>query len=68
MLIETWVAVLFVILLFIIEIISLLGWVLTDQNLKEVTKENRTLRKENAQLKSKLRLIRLYITLKEYEK
>ena len=68
MLIETWVAVLIIIFIFILGIVSLIGWILADQRLENATEEIRALQKKNVLLNGKLRTIRLYINLKENEK
>ena len=60
MLIETWVAVLIIIFIFILGMGSLIGWILVDQRLESTTEENKTLLKENTQLKSKMDFMRLY--------
>jgi uncharacterized protein YneF (UPF0154 family) len=65
MLIETWVAALFMVLLFLIGIGALLGWMMADQRYEEAMKENKALHKENTNLKSKLDFTRLYIELEE---
>lgn len=63
MIIETWVAALFMILIFIIGIVAILGWMISDQRNEDAMKEIKALREENAKLKSKIGLARLYIDL-----
>lgn len=54
MLIETWVAAIFMLFLFISSFISNLGWIFTSDDLKEANKENKKLVKENEQLRALL--------------
>lgn len=54
MIIESWIAALFFILIAIIGCIGLLGWILADQRLEECRKENSALREKNRILQGKL--------------
>ena len=57
MIIETWVAALFCMLLAIICIIGLLGWFTTDQRLDESREENNLLREQNDLLREKIHVL-----------
>ena len=50
MLIETWVAVMITICVFIIGVISLLGWIIEGERLAREVKKNKKLIKENERL------------------
>lgn len=65
MLIESWIAALIIVFIFIVGIIALLGWMIADQRLEEMTKENKALIEENTKLKDKLNFTRLYYELEE---
>ena len=65
MIIETWIAALFMVLIAIVGVIALVGWMIVGQRLEKATEENKALLKENTQLKSKMNFIRLYIETKE---
>ena len=72
MLIETWIAVMMIVFVFIGALIGVVGWLLADRRNEEqskfimcLTKENKYLVEENEQLKSKLSLIRLRIDMEE---
>jgi hypothetical protein len=54
MLIETWVAALFAVLIFVIGLIGILGLMIADQRLEECRKENSALREKNRILQGKL--------------
>lgn len=54
MLIETWVAAVIILFLFISSFISNIGWIFTSDGLKEANKENKKLVKENEKLKALL--------------
>lgn len=54
MLIETWVAAVIILFLFISSFISNIGWIFTSDDLKEANKKNEKLVKENEQLKALL--------------
>lgn len=54
MLIETWVAAVIILFLFISSFISNIGWIFTSDDLKEANKENKKLVKENEQLRALL--------------
>lgn len=70
MFIETWVAVMMIVFVFIGAIISVIGWMLSDRQcekqqklIKTLAEENKDLVEENEKLKSKLSLIKLRIEL-----
>lgn len=72
MLIETWIAVMMIVFVFIGAFVSIIGWISADRRNEEqhksiicLTKENKHLIEENEQLKSKLSLIRLRIDMEE---
>ena len=65
MIIETWVAALFMVLLGIIGLVALLGWMIADQRNEKLVEENKALLKENTQLKSKMNFARLYIEMEK---
>lgn len=65
MLIESWIAALLFVLIAGLGGIALLGWISASQRLDEEIIENKALVEENAKLKSKLSIARLYINLEE---
>lgn len=65
MLIESWIAALLFVLIAVLGGIAMLGWIAASQRLNEEIIENKALVEENAKLKSKLSIARLYINLEE---
>lgn len=65
MIIETWVAVMFVISFIVFGLAGIAGWIIADQRIENVTKENKALLKENTQLKGKLAFIRMRIEMEK---
>ena len=65
MIIETWIAALFMGLIAVGGVIALFGWMIADQRNEDLTKENKALLKENTQLKSKINFACLYIEMEK---
>lgn len=68
MLIESWIAVMIIVFIFITAFISIFGWMAADQRLdkeralnKELSDENLRLSVENAQMRAKINFLRLHI-------
>lgn len=54
MIIETWIAALFFILIAVVGCMGMIGWIVADQRLEESHKENRFLQEKNRKLEGKL--------------
>ena len=65
MIIESWIAALFFVLIAVIGGIGLVGWFTADQRLEKMAEENKALIKENTQLRSKINFARLYIEMEK---
>ena len=65
MIIETWVAVMFVLMFVVFSFVALAGWNIADKRNENLIKENKDLLKENTQLKGKLAFIRMRIEMEK---
>ena len=70
MIIETWIAIMIIVFVFVTAFISLLGWMASDQKIKnerrcnrELAEENARLSVENAQMKAKISFLKLHIEM-----
>ena len=65
MIIETWVAVMFVLMFVVFSFVALAGWNIADKRVENLMKENKDLLKENTQLKGKLAFIRMRVEMEK---